>query len=281
MKANGRADSTIERANQVLTQLSKICRLIDSEETKLTLARLDWENSTKRLTANILEGFYTFIKTPYDKPRYISKNKLPFIPTEQELDLLISATGRYKTTARLQLLKETGARSGELNFLKWIHIDFKRRTINITAEKGSNSRILPISDKLITMLDRLKRKSEYVFPTRSEPFRRTFEDLRKRTATKLDNPRLMQISLKTFRHFKGTMEYHKTRSLMHVKKILGHKSIMSTVCYINIESAIFQYVEDEWISKVATTIEEDKELIEAGFEYITERDGLKIYRKRK
>jgi len=27
--------------------------------------------------------------------------------------------------------------------------------------------------------------------------------------------------------------------------------------------------------------EEDKQLIEAGFEYITEREGLKIYKKRK
>jgi hypothetical protein len=31
----------------------------------------------------------------------------------------------------------------------------------------------------------------------------------------------------------------------------------------------------------AKNIEEKKELIEAGFEYITESDGLKIYKKRK
>jgi hypothetical protein len=32
---------------------------------------------------------------------------------------------------------------------------------------------------------------------------------------------------------------------------------------------------------VAKTLKEDKEFLEAGFEYVTERDGLKIYRKRK
>jgi hypothetical protein len=30
-----------------------------------------------------------------------------------------------------------------------------------------------------------------------------------------------------------------------------------------------------------TKTEEDKELLEAGFEYVTERGGVKIYRKRK
>jgi hypothetical protein len=32
---------------------------------------------------------------------------------------------------------------------------------------------------------------------------------------------------------------------------------------------------------VARSFEEDKELVEAGFEYVTDRDDLKIYRKRK
>lgn len=37
----------------------------------------------------------------------------------------------------------------------------------------------------------------------------------------------------------------------------------------------------EYTVKVAHSIEEDKQLIEAGFEYVTERDGLKIYKKRR
>jgi len=40
-------------------------------------------------------------------------------------------------------------------------------------------------------------------------------------------------------------------------------------------------VEEEFTCKIATNTKEDTNLIEAGFEYVTERDGLKIYRKRK
>jgi integrase len=49
--------------------------------------------------------------------------------------------------------------------------------------------------------------------------------MRKRIAKKLNNPRLMKIMLHTFRHWKATMEYPKTKDIIHVKEILGHKNI--------------------------------------------------------
>lgn len=39
--------------------------------------------------------------------------------------------------------------------------------------------------------------------------------------------------------------------------------------------------DDEFVSKVAKTVKESCMLIEAGFEYVTEMDRLKIFRKRK
>jgi len=52
--------------------------------------------------------------------------------------------------------------------------------------------------------------------------------------------------------------------------------------YITIERQIYcSPATEEFTTRVATTVEEDRELLEAGFEYITERDGAKIYRKRK
>ncbi|MEM1589912.1 MAG: tyrosine-type recombinase/integrase [Candidatus Bathyarchaeia archaeon] len=64
--------------------------------------------------------------------------------TEQEVDLLIANTSKT-ISALLQLLKETDMRVGEALALKWEDIDFERRTVHITAEKGSLPRILPLS----------------------------------------------------------------------------------------------------------------------------------------
>jgi hypothetical protein len=77
------------------------------------------------------------------------------------------------------------------------------------------------------------------------------------------------------------MEYHKTKDIMHVKYVLGHKSITSTLVYINLESALFLQTNDNFTCKVAKDLNEATQLIEAGFEYITEMDNVKLFRKRK
>jgi hypothetical protein len=38
---------------------------------------------------------------------------------------------------------------------------------------------------------------------------------------------------------------------------------------------------DDYHVKTARSLKEDEEVMSAGFEYITERDSIKIYRKRK
>ena len=51
---------------------------------------------------------------------------------------------------------------------------------------------------------------------------------------------MLKITFHTARHWKGTMEYHKTKDIIHVKTVLGHKDIHNTMMYINLEQALFQ-----------------------------------------
>jgi len=56
----------------------------------------------------------------------------------------------------------------------------------------------------------------------------------------------------------------------------------STMLYVNIEQAIFHNTPpEEFHVRVAETAEEIKELLEAGFEYVLQKDGLAYFRKRK
>jgi hypothetical protein len=75
------------------------------------------------------------------------------------------------------------------------------------------------------------------------------------------------------------MEYHKTRDIHHVKQLLGHKNIRNTEIYINLEEAVFNSTNDEFHVKVAEKPGEIKALLEVGFEYICEKDGLAFFRK--
>lgn len=181
----------------------------------------------------------------------------------------------------MELLKETGARAGEISSLLWTSIDFQERTVRIKAKKGSNSCVMPLSVKAIEMLNNLPKKNECIFSSAND-MRSNFYVQRRRIAKKLANPRLLQIHCHTFRHWKGTMEYHKTKDMMHVKAVLGHKGIESTQVYVHIENAMFQSgFNDEFHIKVASTKEEITELLGTGFEYILEKDGLAYFRNRK
>jgi hypothetical protein len=105
----------------------------------------------------------------------------------------------------------------------------------------------------------------------------------KKAAEKFGNPRLINIAFRSFRHWKGTLEYHRTKDSLYVKKILGNKQIRSTLKYIDLEANIFRSTDDQFFVKVAANVQEVCALIEVGFEYVTGEyhDGGKIFRKRK
>jgi len=58
---------------------------------------------------------------------------------------------------------------------------------------------------------------------------------------------------------------------------MGHKQIRTTMIY----TQLLNLNDDEWTVKTATNVTEATALIEAGFEYVTEIDGIKLFRKRK
>jgi hypothetical protein len=170
-------------------------------------------------------------------------------------------------------------RAGEVFNLKWTDVDFENRTVTITPEKGSNPRIFKFSIRLLGMLESLPKTSERIFSNKSlSSLRRIFERNRSRVANKLGNPRILKISFHTIRHWKATMEYHKTKDILHVMEVLGHRNIKNTRVYTQLVKG---REEDDYVCRVAKTVEQAAELIEAGFDYVCEVNGVKLFRKRK
>lgn len=186
----------------------------------------------------------------------------------------------FKKTIPLSVcVKETGMRIGEALDLEWTDVDFERNTILLnTPRKHGNARAFEMSDKLQAMLKRLPKEDNTVFGKRSKhSVICNFSRQRKFAAIKLSNPRLLRIHFHTFRHWKATAEYQKTKDILHVMRMLGHKSIQNTLVY----TQMVEFKNEEYISATATTIEDAKKLVEAGFEYVTDIDSMKLFRKRK
>jgi len=283
MKKQGYTDESIRSYVSCLrTLFNRGANLLNPESVKDILARQKWSSSRKRNAINAYSLFLKMEGLTWEKPRCKVTRKIPFIPKEEELDALIAGCGK-KTATFLQLLKETAMRAGEAKRLLWTDVDFERRIITLNdPEKGSNPRVWKVSAKLMGMLNALPRKSKRVFgdgPINS--LKTTYQRARKRLAAKLQNPRLLRVSFHTFRHWKATMLYHQTKDPWYVKEFLGHRSIKSTEIYITVERRIFEPSSDEFTVKVASKPEEIKALLEVGFEYVCEKDGLVFLRKRK
>ena len=292
MKKNGYADTTIRVWMSVLNTLTKLgANLLDPESVKDTIAKAvclkinvgkPWSNARKYIAISAYTLFLRMLGKKWDPPRCKVTRKIPFIPMEQELDALIAGCGR-KTASFLQLLKETGMRAGEATTLSWTDIDFQHRNVTLNKpEKYGNPRMFSVSSKLTDMLAALPKKNEKVFAnTTMSSLKSSYYKSRKILARKLQNPRLVRITFHTFRHWKATTLYHQTKDPLYVKEFLGHKKLDTTLLYIQIEQAIYKGQSDEFTVKVAKTQEEIKSLLEVGFEYVCEKEGLMFFRKRK
>ena len=283
MKKQGYADATIRGNISCIRTLSnRRANLNNPESIKEIIARQNWSANRRR---NVINAYSLFLKLnglQWEKPKCKVTRKIPFIPTEKELDALIAGCGK-KTATFLQLLKETAMRSGEAKRLLWTDTDLERHIITLNnPEKGGNPRIWRVSSKLMAMISALPRKDDRVFghgPINS--LKTTFYRARKRLSTKLQNLRLTKISFHTFRHWKATMLYHQTKDPLIVKEFLGHKKLDTTLLYIQIEQALFKEGDDEFTVNVTKKPDEIKALLEVGFEYVCQKDDMQFFRKRK
>jgi integrase len=277
MLKQGYSEATIKGRIKLLNRLVRLGANLDDEESvKEVIAKQQWSPSRR---VNAVDAYDSFLKMQglkWSPPIYRRVRRLPFIPTESEIDQLIAATSK-RTGTFLQMLKETGMRSGEATNLRWTDIDFENGSVRVTPEKHSNPRILKISSKLACMLNEMPKDTLKVFNTETERIRRNYCRQRMKVAVKLKNSRLRQITFHTFRHWKATMEYHKTKDILYVKEILGHKTLNSTLLY----TQLVNFKDDEFTARVARSEVEVCQLIEAGFEFVCDYGGNKVMRRRK
>lgn len=283
-KKNGHSDATIEpRVKLLYLMVKRGANLYNPESVKEVIATQKWCNGRKNNAADAYSSFLKMTGGTWEAPTYKKIRKLPFIPKETEIDQLIAGCSKRLATF-LQMLKETGARRGEIWTLTWDDIDFESKVVNITPEKGSNPRVIHLSNKLLEMLSNLKKTyGNRVFSTPEmniEYFSINLQRQRKKIAVKIGNPRLLRIHFHTFRYWKGTMLYHETKDMYYVMQRLGHRNIQNTLLYVSLEDALFEG-DCEYISKVAKNTQEALKLVDAGFEFVTKFGDEQIFRKRK
>ena len=247
-----------------IRRLAKLgANLRDPESVKAVIGRQKVKDGMKMQYTYAYGAVVTMLKMKWDPPKYKQEEIIPFIPDETELDALINACRSRKIATYLQTLKETFGDPSEALRIEWIDVSEKEQTIKINHPvKGHLPRTLKVSTKLLSMISSLPRTSTRVFPSSYYSVSCTYRNLRKRIADLQQNPRLLSIQLRTFRHWGGTMiAYHTNGNVLLVKKLLGHKRIENSMKYIG----MINFKDDQFETTTVTTPEEIKALGSAGW----------------
>ena len=247
----------------LIRRLAKLgANLLDPETVKETVGRMTVKDGMKLQYVCAYSAFAIMLKITWIPPKYKQEEIIPFIPDESELDALIAASKTKKLATFLQALKETYGDPSEVLRIEWIDISEKEQTIKINHPvKGHNPGTLQVSGRLLSMISCLPRKGPKIFACTYDAISTSYCRLRKRLAETQQNPRLLSIELRTFRHWGGTMiAYHTNGNVLIVKKLLGHKNINSSMKNIG----MITFKDDQFETTTATTIEEILKLGQAG-----------------
>jgi integrase len=275
---SGRFQNTVKTISYSLRQLNKNADLKKPEEVKACIANAKVTNATKTKLAFAYNWFCKTNDIQWEKPKYKTERKIPLIPTTENINKIIAASNKKYATI-FTILAETGIEAQELVTTQRKDIDIERGIINITGCKGHNSRSFKLKQQTAEMLRTYltKNTQNNPFPP-SKHMGERWRKTRNRLATKLNQPELKNIPMRNLRHHFATMKYDQTKDILLVKQLLGHKKLETTMFYTQL---ITFNENEEYTCKAATNIKEATELIESGFQYVTDVDGTKLFRKRK
>lgn len=134
----------------------------------------------------------------------------------------------------IAMLLLTGARKREVLTAKWSDIDLEQRRWRIEFNKTGNTRYVPLSEAMISLLAHLPRQddNDYLFPSpKTEvPFISVFHswDSARRKAG------LADVRIHDLRHSFASYVINAGRSLYVVQKLLGHTQIKTTQRYAHL-----------------------------------------------
>ena len=257
--------------NQYPTNLSHLVKdganLLDPENVKMVIAQQKkkngepWSDSMKLLATCAYDAFCQMQEIKWNRPVYRQNEVTIYVPDEKDLDMLIAAAARKQMATFLGCLKETFADPSEILAAEWIDLKGNVFSINHPC-KGHLPGKYELTPRLIAMLNTLPYKNKRIFPTTYKTIYASLENLRSKAAKRLQNPALLQITFKSFRHWGGSMTaYMSNGNPLVIMRVLRHKSFKSSMRYIH----TIQFRDEDYEEAVATTPEEIRQLGKAGW----------------
>jgi len=267
-----------------LLRLNKLANLQTPSEVQKAIYKMECRNNYKNKLFLAYQYFCESNSIEFVRPRRLPTEVCVInIPTEQRIDTIIACCGWVYSIAFT--LSKYGLRPHELSKLTLRNVDLDQCKLTVPTSKLGAQRTLQMSSRITEMLrDYINKKhvdglDKRLF-ARADKIKSSWRFYRQKAYAKFKDPELLKIRLYDLRHWFATTTYIKTRDIFYVKYALGHRRIENTMIYIHLANAVATNSED-YSCNVAKTVEEARTLIEQGFEYVTEIDGFRLFKKRK
>lgn len=266
----------------MIEHLAKNADINNPQEVENYILRLKRKETYKAVLARVYKRYCDYKKIEWKTPKFSRTTQEIKCPTKEKIEMIISASGRI-TSLKLRISMETGLRPVEMFKLLVKDVDLTQKLIYPTTAKNGAPRKIKISQQLAELIQAFinkhqRKQNEPLFKGNPITYGKEFREIRNRLAKKLNDETLKNIRLYDLRHYFATMDYHKFQDLKRTQYLMGHKHSNTTDIYTHL---LDNGEEDEYTVKTATNIKEATDLIEHGFQYITEMEGVKIFKKRK
>jgi integrase/recombinase XerD len=179
-----------------------------------------------------------------DRPR--RELKLPNVLSQDEVKKIINAPVNEKHRVMLSLIYACGLRRCELIALKYEDVDKERGLLHIRQSKGNKDRIVPLSPKIIGILDRYYERfkpSRWLFEgaeVGSQYSESSLEKVLKAACKKANIQK--PVSLHWLRHSYATHLLESGTDLRYIQELLGHKSSRTTEIYTHVSIKSIQKI---------------------------------------
>jgi len=217
LKKKGYSDHIIRFVRKALLVIEKGCGLDDPDAVTGWIARLDAADSYKRNLCYAYQHYLKHHELEWNRPRYYSREKLPKIPSEKTISMIIAAS-RSTLALQLSMSMETGLRPVELLSLRVKDVDMEKGIIYPSSAKHGSARALPIKSKTCNMLkvyvsEANQGLNDKLFNQTSEEYAKAFRYVRNKISNKLQDPTIKTMRLYDLRHFFATTLYHQTKDI--------------------------------------------------------------------
>lgn len=226
------ADITWDQVRQYIKYLKSVCGL-NPRTVNVHIAQL--------------RDFFEYVLhrswSRHEIPTMRFDQKLPAVPTVEQVNTIIDSIQNLKHKAAIALLYSSGIRVSELCRLKCADIEMSMDRIHITVSKNRCERYAVLSRRALSLLIAYVRdtypcakKDDWLFPGQTAGSHIKTETIRlvlKRTLHDL-NWDDYGFTLHSLRHAFGLHLYQNGTDLMTIKEAMGHKSLTSTTIYLTL-----------------------------------------------